>query len=60
MHVIDRERFEPFQTGLEIIRAIRRSYPDQFAWKQPPYEYETNKLPIEILLGGPVKEFFGD
>lgn len=60
IHVIDRERFEPFQTGLEIIRAIRRLYPDQFAWKQPPYEYETEKLPIEILLGGPIKEFFGD
>jgi len=22
-----------------------------FAWKQPPYEYEFNKLPIDILLG---------
>jgi uncharacterized protein YbbC (DUF1343 family) len=60
IHVTDREAFRPFQTGLEIIRAIRRSYPEQFAWKQPPYEYETKKLPIEILLGGPVKEFFED
>ncbi|HEY4271447.1 MAG TPA: DUF1343 domain-containing protein, partial [Candidatus Udaeobacter sp.] len=58
IHVIDREAFRPFQTGLEIIRAIRRSYPDQFAWKQPPYEYETEKLPIEVLLGGPVNRFF--
>lgn len=24
---------------------------DGFAWKQPPYEYETEKLPIDILLG---------
>ena len=23
-----------------------------FAWKQPPYEYETVKLPIDILAGG--------
>jgi hypothetical protein len=35
-------------------------YPEQFAWKQPPYEYEREKLPIEILLGGPVKNFFED
>ncbi len=35
-------------------------YPEQFQWKQPPYEYETEKLPIEILLGGSLKEFFGD
>jgi hypothetical protein len=33
-------------------------YPDQFKWKQPPYEYEREKLPIEILLGGPVNSFF--
>ena len=60
IHVIDRKVFRPFQTGLEILRTIRRLYGDQFAWKQPPYEYEMEKFPIEILLGGPVKEFFGD
>ena len=59
IHVTDRNAFRPFQTGIQIIRVIRRLYPDHFAWKQPPYEYETEKLPIEILLGGPVKEFFG-
>jgi Uncharacterized protein conserved in bacteria len=47
------KQFPPFETGIEIIRAIRSLYPDQFEWKQPPYEYEREKLPIEILLGGP-------
>ena len=60
LHVIDRNDFRPFETGLEIIRAIRNLYPKQFEWKQPPYEYETEKLPIEILLGDPVNEFFDD
>src|SRR5919198_826491 len=60
IHVTDRNAFRPFETGIKVIRVIRRLYPDHFAWKQPPYEYETEKLPIEILLGGPVKEFFGD
>jgi uncharacterized protein YbbC (DUF1343 family) len=60
LHVTDRDTFRPFQTGIEIIRAIRNLYPDQFDWKQPPYEYEREKLPIEILLGGPVNKFFGD
>jgi len=59
IHVIDRERFQPFKTGIEIIRAIRSLYPDHFEWKQPPYEYEREKLPIEILLGGSVNRFFG-
>jgi uncharacterized protein YbbC (DUF1343 family) len=60
IHVTDRNEFRPFQTGIELIRCMRKLYPGQFAWKQPPYEYETEKLPIEILLGGPVKEFFED
>jgi uncharacterized protein YbbC (DUF1343 family) len=60
LHVTDRNAFHPFRTGVEIIRVLRKLYPDRFAWKQPPYEYEREKLPIEILLGGPLREFFGD
>jgi hypothetical protein len=45
-------------TAIEIIRMIRKLYGDQFAWKPPPYEYEVEKLPIEILLGRPINEFF--
>jgi uncharacterized protein YbbC (DUF1343 family) len=60
LHVTDRNVFRPFQTGVEIIRCIRKLYPDSFAWKQPPYEYEREKLPIQILLGGPATDFFGD
>ena len=58
IHIVDRNSFPPFETGIEIIRAIRSLYSDQFEWKQPPYEYEREKLPIEILLGGPVNRFF--
>ncbi len=57
IHVTDREDFLPFRTGLEILRRTREDYPD-FAWNPPPYEYETEKLPIEILLGGPIGDFF--
>jgi len=60
LHVMDRNIFRPFQTGIEIIRCIRKLYPDSFAWKQPPYEYEREKLPIQILLGGPAVDFFGE
>jgi uncharacterized protein YbbC (DUF1343 family) len=60
IHVVDREQFRPFETGVEIVRSVRKLYPDRFEWKQPPYEYEMTKLPIEILLGRPVTEFFGD
>jgi uncharacterized protein YbbC (DUF1343 family) len=60
LHVSDRNVFRPFHTGIEIICTLRKLYPEKFAWKQPPYEYETEKLPIEILLGGPLKGFFDD
>jgi uncharacterized protein YbbC (DUF1343 family) len=60
IHVIDRERFQPFRAGVEIIKHIRNTYPEHFQWKQPPYEYEWKRLPIEILIGGPIESVFGD
>jgi uncharacterized protein YbbC (DUF1343 family) len=52
VHVLDREAFEPVLTGVAILWAIRALYPESFAWRQPPYEYEAIKLPIDILWGG--------
>ncbi|CAA9265637.1 MAG: Protein YzbB [uncultured Chthoniobacterales bacterium] len=60
LHVTDRAVFLPFETGLTIIRHIRARYPNYFQWKPPPYEYEYHRLPIEVLLGGPVADFFPD
>ena len=51
LHVTDRCAFKPFLTGLAILLACLQLYPKQFAWRQPPYEYEYVKLPIDILLG---------
>lgn len=51
MHVIDRKKFKPFKTAVAIIKAIHDLYPKHPLWKQPPYEYETVKMPIDILCG---------
>ena len=51
IHVTDRNRFKPFKTGCAVIKAVYDLYPDSFKWKQPPYEYETEKMPIDILAG---------
>ncbi len=59
LHVVDRKSFRPFATGVEIIKRIRKLCGDQFHWKQPPYEYEWKRLPIEILIGGPINSVFG-
>lgn len=34
-----------------IIAAARKLYPRDFAWLPPPYEYEREKMPIDILFG---------
>jgi len=52
VHVTEREDFEPYLTGIICIAAVRELYPDRFAWLEPPYEYEYDKMPIEILSGG--------
>jgi uncharacterized protein YbbC (DUF1343 family) len=60
IHVIDRESFQSFRVGVEIIEYIRKTYPEHFQWKEPPYEYEWKRRPIEILIGGPIESFFAD
>jgi uncharacterized protein YbbC (DUF1343 family) len=60
IHVIDREAFRPFETAVTIIQHLRATYPNLFQWKSPPYEYEYHRLPIEVLIGGPVASLFPD
>jgi uncharacterized protein YbbC (DUF1343 family) len=51
IHVLDRAAFKPVLTGVALIDAFRREDPARFEWRQPPYEYEDKKFPIEILSG---------
>jgi uncharacterized protein YbbC (DUF1343 family) len=50
-HVTDRAVFEPIRTAVELIAGFKRENPSLFAWRQPPYEYEHDKWPIDILYG---------
>lgn len=51
IHVVDRSTFKPVITGIAIVSTIRRLYPDHFEWKQPPYEYVSDKLPFDVING---------
>jgi uncharacterized protein YbbC (DUF1343 family) len=51
IHITDRERFKPFRTAVAVLKAAHDLYPAEFAWKEPPYEYEDTLLPIDILSG---------
>ena len=37
---------------LALIIEARRLAPRQFKWRQPTYEFEKVKLPIDLLCGG--------
>jgi uncharacterized protein YbbC (DUF1343 family) len=51
VHVTDRRTFLPFRTAVELLDAFRQEAPSRFAWREPPYEYEHDKEPIDILYG---------
>jgi uncharacterized protein YbbC (DUF1343 family) len=51
IHVLDRRTFRPLRTAVELIDVFRRQDPRRFAWREPPYEYEHDKEPIDILYG---------
>jgi uncharacterized protein YbbC (DUF1343 family) len=51
IHVLDRETFHAVETGVALLGAFRSADPDRFQWREPPYEYEHTKLPIDILAG---------
>jgi uncharacterized protein YbbC (DUF1343 family) len=51
LHVTDRASFRPVRTAVELMAEFKRQHPPTFAWRQPPYEYEHDKWPIDILYG---------
>jgi len=50
LHVIDRDKFRPVETAVSILHVVRQ-IASEFDWRPPPYEYETEKMPIDILWG---------
>jgi len=53
IHVTDRQAFLPVLASVAVMAALHRANPGRFAWRQPPYEYEHDKMPIDILAGSP-------
>ncbi|MBA2305914.1 MAG: DUF1343 domain-containing protein [Acidobacteria bacterium] len=51
LHVTDRHTFRPLRTAVELIDELHHQEPSRFAWREPPYEYEHDKMPVDILYG---------
>ena len=53
IHVTDHRAFLPYRTSLAVLGAIMTLYPGEFRLKEPPYEYEFVKTPLDLILGDP-------
>jgi uncharacterized protein YbbC (DUF1343 family) len=51
VHVTDPETYSPYALSLSLYQVIFQTYAEQFAYKQPPYEYEYEHLPIDLIIG---------
>lgn len=53
LHVSDRRAFLPYRTGLAVLTAVRKLWPESFAWRTEPYEFRTDVPAIDLLTGRP-------
>lgn len=51
IHVINPDIFKPYDCSLLLLQQIIGLFPQDFQWKRPPYEYEYEKLPIDLIIG---------
>ncbi len=57
----DHASFRPWRLQALAFKAIRRLYPDYPLWRDFPYEYEFERLAIDVINGGPaLREWVDD
>jgi uncharacterized protein YbbC (DUF1343 family) len=55
------EAFKPWRLQALAFKAIRRLYPDYAIWRDFAYEYEFERLAIDVINGGPgLREWVDD
>jgi uncharacterized protein YbbC (DUF1343 family) len=57
----DHERFRPWRLQALAFKAIRKLHPDYPLWRDFAYEYEFDRLAIDVINGGPaLREWVDD
>lgn len=51
IHVLDRATCKPALSGIAIVKTAYDMYPEDFKWKDPPYEYEYDRNPFDLIAG---------
>jgi uncharacterized protein YbbC (DUF1343 family) len=53
IHVLEARKYRSVAVAVAVLHTILHEYPREFRFREPPYEYEEQKLPFDILAGGP-------
>ncbi|MBP6363282.1 MAG: DUF1343 domain-containing protein [Novosphingobium sp.] len=56
----DHAAFRPWRLQALAFKAVRRLYPDYDLWRDFPYEYEFERLAIDVINGGPALREWAD
>ncbi len=51
IHITNRDKYKPYITSLKLLQGILKNFPELFEYKNPPYEYEFERLPMDLILG---------
>jgi uncharacterized protein YbbC (DUF1343 family) len=51
IHILDHNAFRPYLISIALLKAIIETHKGEFKWKEPPYEYEYERMPIDLILG---------
>ena len=51
LHVTNRGAFEPYRTGLWIVKIARDMNPEKFDWRRETCEFVSDRLAIDLLAG---------
>jgi uncharacterized protein YbbC (DUF1343 family) len=51
IHVLQRRRYRPLELTLAVLGALSRTQPGLWEPRRPPYEYEYERRPLDLLLG---------
>ncbi len=53
IHVTDPAAYRPVQASLALLAAVNRTHPGLWRPSDPPYEYEYERRPLDLILGDP-------
>jgi uncharacterized protein YbbC (DUF1343 family) len=49
--MLDPHIYRPYFTSIALLKSVMEIHRKDFKWKEPPYEYEHEKRPIDLIFG---------